>query len=197
VRAVGRAHRRGPQSRSSEPGPVNAADVARISLVLVLVLVVQHTLLDSVRFGGAHAELVYMTAAAAGYAGGPERGAGVGFAMGLLADLLLPTTFGLSALVCCLVGFVAGAATGSLVRGSLWIALVTQTVATVAGLVGFAVLAAVLGQSGALDVQLAPALVAATPAAAILAVPVFGLVRWAVPPAVPPAAIASPGAIGR
>ncbi|HML01609.1 MAG TPA: rod shape-determining protein MreD [Acidimicrobiales bacterium] len=182
---------------ASEAGVLDGADVARISVVLVVVLVVQHTLLDSVRFGGAHPELVFMAAAAAGYVGGPERGAGVGFAMGLLADLLLPTTFGLTALVCCLVGFTSAFATGSLVRGSRWIALVTLTVATVAGLVGYAVLAALLGQSGALAVQLPPALVVATPAAAILAVPMYGLVRWAVPPAVPPAATASPGAIGR
>jgi rod shape-determining protein MreD len=174
-----------------------SADVARTSIVLFLALVVQHTLLDNVRVDGAHPEIMLMVAAAAGYVGGPERGAFVGFFTGLVADLLLPTTFGLSALVGCLLGFVTGAATSGLVRSSRALVVVVLTAAEVAGLVGFAVLGAVLGLQGAVTTALAPALVVATPAAAVLAVPVLAFVRWAVPPPLPAAATPPPAGLGR
>jgi rod shape-determining protein MreD len=175
---------------------MNGADVARTSLVVFLVLVVQHTLLDNVRVDGAHPEAMLLVVAAAGYVGGPQRGAVVGFFTGLVTDLLLPTTFGFSALVGCLLGYVTGTATRSLVRSSRWLAVLSLTAATVAGLVGYAGLASLLGQPGALQAYLPPALVVATPAAAVLALPVLFLVRWAVPPPVAPAATAPTG-LGR
>lgn len=183
--------------KAREPAAIDTADVARMSVLLFVVLAVQYSLLDSVQLDGAHPDVMLMTAAAAGYVGGPERGAGVGFVAGLAADLLMPTTFGLSALVGCLVGFVAGTVTSGLVRNSRGIGLLTTTAGVVAGLIGYAVLATLLGVPRALTTDLAPALVVATPAAAVLAVPLLALVRWAVPPAVPPAATAPPGGIGR
>jgi len=176
---------------------MSTVDVARTSLVIFFVLVVQHSLLDAVRLSGAHPDAVLLMAAAAGYVGGPERGATVGFFTGLAADLLLPTTFGLTALVGCLVAYAVGTATSGLVRDSRPLAVLALTAGTVAGLVGYAVLEAVLGLAGAISVDLAPALVVATPAAAILALPVLWLVRWSVPPMVPPAAAAHPGGLGR
>ena len=60
---------------------------------------------------------------AAGYAAGPDRGAVFGFFAGLVADLFLPTPFGLSALVGCLLGYATGIATRGLVRSSWWLAV--------------------------------------------------------------------------
>ena len=177
--------------RAPPAGPMTTADAARYSVVLLLVLAAQHTLLDSLRIGGAHPEAMLLLPAAAGYVGGPERGAVVGFATGLVADLLLPTTFGLSALVGCLVGYATGYATRGLVRTSWWLPVVTFAAATAAGLCGYAILGAVLGNPGMLTVDLGPALAVATPAAAVLATPVLGLVRWSVPQAAP--AAATPG----
>lgn len=176
--------------RTPPAGPMTAVDAVRYSLVVFVVLAVQHTLLDFVRLGGAHPEATFLLPAAAGYVGGAQRGATVGFFTGLAADLLLPTTFGLSALVGCLLGFAAGAATRGLVRSSWWLPVVTLTAATVAGLCGYAILGAVLGNPEMLRAELAPALVVATPAAAVLATPVMAMVRWAVPPAAPVAATA-------
>lgn len=181
------------RTRATERATVSTADLARTSLAVFVVLAVQHTLLDAVRVDGAHPDIVFLAAAAAGYVGGAERGATVGFCTGLVADLLLPTTFGFSALVGCLLGYVTGSATSGLVRGSRWLAVVVLTVATVAGLAGYAVLGALLGQPADLHVYLAPTLVVATPAAAVLALPVLSLVRWAVPPPAAPASSAPPG----
>jgi rod shape-determining protein MreD len=160
---------------------VTSTDVARITLVLVTVLVVQHTLLDGVRVDGAHPDLMVLLPVAAGYAAGPERGAVFGFVAGLVADLFLPTPYGLSALVGCLLGYATGGATRGLVRSSWWLPPLVAAAATAAGLVTYAILGAVLGDPGMLKTYLAPALAVATPSAALLMVPILRLVAWAVP----------------
>jgi rod shape-determining protein MreD len=162
---------------------VTSADLARSTIVLFVVLAVQQTLLDSVRVGGAHPDAMLLLPIAAGYVAGPDRGAGFGFAAGVLADLFLPTTFGLSALVGCLLGYGTGLATRGLVRSSWWLPPVVAAGATSAGLVLYAILGAVLGQPGVVTTSLVPALVVATPAAAVLATPVVRFVAWALPPA--------------
>jgi rod shape-determining protein MreD len=161
---------------------VTSADLARSTIVMVVVLAVQNTLLDSVRVGGAHPDAMLLLPMAAGYVAGPDRGAGFGFASGLLADLFLPTTFGLSALVGCLLGYGTGLATRGLVRSSWWLPLIAAAGATAAGLSAYAILGAVLGDPGILKADLVPALVVATPAAVVLATPVVRMVAWAMPP---------------
>ncbi|HZU79599.1 MAG TPA: rod shape-determining protein MreD [Acidimicrobiales bacterium] len=179
--------------KTRPPGPVTFPDVVRFSVVLAVSLTAQHALLDSVRASGAHPEAMLLLPAAAGYVAGPERGAVAGFFTGLVADLLLPTTFGLTALVGCLIGFVVGVATSGLVRTSWSIAVLSGTAATVIGLCAYAILGAVLGQPSMLTSDLAPALVVATPSAVVLAVPALALVRWAIPPPAPAASVPSAG----
>jgi len=160
---------------------LTSADLARSTIVIVVVLVVQNTLLDTVRVGGAHPDAMLLLPVAAGYAAGPDRGAVFGFFSGLVADLFLPTPFGLSALVGCLLGYATGLATRGLVRSSWWLPPVVAVIATAAGMGAYAILGGVLGDPGMLKTYLAPALVVATPAAALLAVPVLRFVAWAVP----------------
>jgi rod shape-determining protein MreD len=160
---------------------LTSADVARATIVIAVVLVVQQTLVDSVRVGGAHPDLMLLLPIAAGYAVGPDRGAVFGFFAGLVADLFLPTPFGLSALVGCLLGYGTGLATRGLVRSSWWLPSVAAAAATAGGLVAYAILGAVLGDPAMLKTYLAPALVVETPTAALLAVPVLRFVAWAVP----------------
>ncbi|MGH9017038.1 MAG: hypothetical protein ACRDY1_04745, partial [Acidimicrobiales bacterium] len=91
------------------------------------------------------------------------------------------TTFGLTALVGCLVGYATGLSTRGLVRSSWWLPPVVSAGATAAGLSAYAILEAVLGQAGALRVDLEPALLVAVPAAVILATPVVRMTAWAMP----------------
>jgi rod shape-determining protein MreD len=162
-------------------GSLTTADVARCALVILVVLVVQHTVVDLVRVDGAHPDLMVLLPIAAGYAVGPDRGAVFGFFTGLVADLFLPTPYGLSALVGCLLGYGTGMATRGLVRTSWWLPSVVAAAATSAGLGAYAILGAVLGDPGMLRTYLAPALVVTVPSAALLAVPVLRFVSWAVP----------------
>ena len=160
---------------------MTSADLARCTIVLFVVLVVQQTLLDSVRIAGAHPDAMLLLPIAAGYVAGPDRGAGFGFAAGVLADLFLPTTFGLSALVFCLVGYGTGLTVRGLVRTSWWLPPIVAAGATSVGLAVYAILGSVLGEPGTVTTSLAPALVVATPAAVVLATPVVRLVSWALP----------------
>jgi rod shape-determining protein MreD len=160
---------------------VTVVDAARSTVVMVVMLVVQHSLLDSLRIHGAHPDLMVLLPIAAGYVAGPERGAVFGFVAGLVADLFLPTTYGLSALVGCLLGFGTGLATQGLVHSSWWMAPLVAAAATAAGLGGYAILGAVLGDPGMVRTYLAPAVAVGAPAAAVLAVPVVRIVGWALP----------------
>jgi rod shape-determining protein MreD len=169
-------------ARGSRQTTMTSTGVARSTLVVFVVLCVQHIFLDGIRIAGAHPDAMLLLPVAAGYVAGPDRGAVFGFATGLVADLFLPTTFGLSALVGCLLGYASGLATGGLVRSSWWLPVIVAAGATAAGLTAYAILDAVLGEPGVLTADLIPALVVATPAAAVLATPVLRLVSWALAP---------------
>lgn len=162
-------------------GALTTADVARSTIVIVVVLVVQHTLLDTVRVDGAHPDLMVLLPVTAGYAAGPDRGAVFGFFTGLVADLFLSTPYGLSALVGCLLGFATGTVTRGLVRSSWWLPSVVAVAATAAGMGAYAILGAVLGDPAMLKTYLAPVLVVSLPFSLLLAVPVLRFVAWAVP----------------
>jgi rod shape-determining protein MreD len=158
---------------------VSFASCVRIALVVLLTLVVQQALLVHLRVAGAHPDVVFLLAVAAGYVAGPALGPVIGFCSGLASDLLLPTPFGMSALVGAVLAYCVAVVTSSLVRSSLALQFVTGAGGTAAGLCLYAALGAVLGYPKMLELELVPALVVSTPVAAVLAVPAIGLLRWA------------------
>lgn len=164
--------------------------VVRLSVVLVLAVVAQQAVLDAVRLHGAHPDVLLLVAVAAGFVAGPERGAGVGFTVGVVADLFLPTPFGLSVLVDCLVGYGAGvvgmALAGAGMRGSAWWpAPAVLGVGAALGTTAYAVVAALLGAPRVLPAYLPAALVMTTLGGVVLGPLVLVVTRWAVPPPVP------------
>ena len=84
--------------------------MVRVALVIFIVLMVQQTVMVALRVGGAHPDLLWLLPITAALLDGPETGAIVGFWSGLAFDLVLPTPFGLSALVGCLLGYAIGVA---------------------------------------------------------------------------------------
>ena len=85
-----------------------AAPCSGWRLVIFVVLMVQQTVMVALRIGGAHPDLLWLLPITAALLDGPETGAIVGFWAGLAFDLVLPTPFGLSALVGCLLGLRRG-----------------------------------------------------------------------------------------
>jgi rod shape-determining protein MreD len=118
----------------------------RVAVVLAGTLVVHLTLLSRLRIDDVRPDALLLVAVMAGLIAGPERGAVTGFCAGLLADLFLQAPFGLSALAYCLVGFAVGSLQSGILRAAWWIPVVTAAGASVAGVVLFGVLGAMVGQ---------------------------------------------------
>ena len=160
---------------------MTARDASRVGLTVLLFVVVQETLMLDLRIGGIHPDIMILLPIVAGIAGGPARGATMGFGAGLVADLFLPTPFGLSALVGSLVGFGVGVATLALDRSALWLAPLVALGASAVYEALYAVLGSVLGQPQMLHVDLFRIIVVVSVTNAVLAVPALRLVTWALP----------------
>jgi len=160
---------------------VTARDVARIALVLALFVTVQQTLVLDLRIGGIHPDIMILLPIVAGIVGGPSRGASMGFWAGLVADLFLPTPFGLSALVGCLVGFAVGGATLALDRTAVWLPPFAALAGSALYEVIYAVLGSVLGQPQMLHAGVAQIVLLVSLVNAVLALPALRLVAWALP----------------
>ena len=151
--------------------------IARLSLVLVLLLTVQTTWLADLRPFGETGDLLLLLAIAAGMAGGPERGAVVGFVAGISMDLVLHTPFGLSALTYLAVGYVVGTVHDGVLRSAPWIPVVVTFLASALGIIFFVVLGQLVGQQ--FRVPNLPRIVLVTAVLnTLLAFPALFVARW-------------------
>ena len=153
-------------------------DAARLSLVVLGFVVVQETLMLDLRIGGVHPDIMVLLPIVAGIIGGPARGATIGFGTGLISDLFLPTPFGLSALIGCLVGFAVGMATVALDRTAWWLAPLAALGGSALYEVTYGALGSVLGQPQMLHVALARIVVVVSVTNAVLALPAMRLMSW-------------------
>jgi rod shape-determining protein MreD len=120
----------------------------KVLAVLALGIVVQTTFGSDLRVQDVAPDFMFLLAATAGFCGGPDRGAVIGFLAGLLSDLyLLGTPFGLSALAGCLVGFSVGWARANVVQPRLAMAPVVAAAGTVLGVALFVVIGYLVGQA--------------------------------------------------
>ena len=119
----------------------------RVPLVVLAALIVHTSVLEGVRSAGVAADAMILLPVTAGVVSGSERGALMGFVAGLITDLFLQTPFGLSALAYSLVGFGVGVLQGNVIRAAWWIMPLTAFVGSAAGMVLYAVIGAMVGQS--------------------------------------------------
>ena len=85
----------------------------RLAVITLAVVLVQVCVLNQIVVGGAHPDALLLLAISAGLVAGPQRGAVMGFALGLVADVFVPTPYGLSSLCYVLVAFAVGLASGA------------------------------------------------------------------------------------
>jgi rod shape-determining protein MreD len=161
---------------------VSGVVAVRMFLVMVLFLVVQSTIGLDLHVDGVHPDLMLLLPIGGALAVGAEEGAVIGFVAGLAADLFLPTPFGLSALVYCLLGFGVGLATVAIDKDVWWLAPVVALAGSAGATMLYAVLGAVLGQEQFLRVNLVAVVLVVSVTNAVLAAPAVRLVRWAVRP---------------
>ncbi len=167
---------------------------ARLALVAIVAVLFQLSVLDTIAVHGAHPDVMILLAIGAGMAAGSQRGAVVGFAIGLLADLFVDTPFGLSAFAFVLVAFAVGLAPTTLSeRAGPLSQIGMAAVATAGGTLLYAGAGYVFGQPGILRDNIVAIISVVTAANALLALPTLASMRWALAPIKP----SRPGAEGQ
>ena len=158
---------------------MTARSVLRVALVIFVVLMVQQTMMVALRIGGVHPDLLWLLPITAALADGPETGGIVGFWAGLAFDLVLPTPFGLSALVGCLLGYAVGALTTAVDPRTTWLKPVAALTGSVAADMLFAVLGAILGQPQMVQIDFVALFLMISISSVVFVLPVSRLMRWA------------------
>ena len=158
---------------------MTARSMVRVAFVIFIVLMVQQTVMVALRVGGAHPDLIWLLPITAALLDGPETGAIVGFWSGIAFDLVLPTPFGLSALVGCLLGYATGSLTTAVDPRATWLKPVAALTGSVAADMLFAVLGAVFGQQQMVQIDFVALFFVVAVSSVILVLPVNRLMRWA------------------
>ena len=158
-------------------------EATRVTMVVALFVIVQQTVMLDLRLVTVHPDIMVLLPVVAGLVGGPSSGASMGFGAGLVADLFVPTPFGLSALVGCIIGFTVGITTLALDRTAWWLPPVVAFGASALYEVIYAVLGSVLGQPQMIHVDLTRVVLVVSVVNAVLALPAMRLVGWALPAA--------------
>ncbi len=158
---------------------MTARSVVRVALVIFVVLMVQQTVMVALRVSGAHPDLLWLLPITAALLDGPETGAIVGFWAGLSFDLVLPTPFGLSALVGCLLGYATGSLTAAVDPRATWLKPVAALAGSVAADMLFAVLGAILGQQQMVQIDFLALFLVVGVSSVAFVLPVNRLMRWA------------------
>lgn len=152
----------------------------RVPLVVVLCFTLQRSVLSGLHVHRAQPDLMVLVVVLAGLLGGAQRGAVVGFGVGVLVDLFLASPFGLSALTYTVVGFLAGAARAGVLEAPWWLVPLGAAGGSAIGVVIFALLEAIVGRPGVLGYQLAWVVAVVAAANLVLALPAARAMAWAI-----------------
>jgi rod shape-determining protein MreD len=165
----------------------------RLAVITLAVAFVQVCVLNQIVIGGAHLDAFLLLAISAGLVAGPQRGAVMGFALGLVADVFVPTPYGLSSLCYVLVAFAVGLAAGTVTtRPTFGFQAATALLGGVGGTLLFAGLGALLGQPSVPHHQLVVIAVVVAAGCVLFATPAYRLIEWSL--AVAPGAHRDAGA---
>jgi rod shape-determining protein MreD len=124
---------------------------ARAALKVFVLLIVgigfQTVFGSDLRVDNVAPDFMLLLAVCGGFVGGPDSGAIIGFASGLISDMFLQSTpVGLSALAFCLVGFSVGWARTNVLRYRLFMAPALAAAGTMLGVALFVVIGYIVGQ---------------------------------------------------
>lgn len=155
----------------------------KVVAVLLVGILLQTSFASDLRVDNFAPDFMLLLAVCAGYVGGPDEGAVIGFGAGLLSDLFLQgTPFGLSALSACLAGFAAGWARTNFLRLRLSLVPVIAAAGTTLGVVLFVVMGYLVGQAQLIAPGkrwLVEVVVIEATYAALFSLPAAGLMYWA------------------
>jgi rod shape-determining protein MreD len=155
----------------------------RIALLILLGVVLQLSFFSQISLLGAIPDVLPVLAVALGLLGGGVVGAVCGFALGLLTDVLLLQTLGVSSIVLLTVGYLAGRWRESF---DITSAIVPPLLTGALALFGAAIFAAIqlmLGVESPVSLLVVREIVVKGLLAALLAIPIYPFVRFVLRPA--------------
>jgi rod shape-determining protein MreD len=156
---------------------VTIGTLVRLVILVVAVVVLQLAVVAQITVLDANADLLPLVALSIGLLAGPIAGATVGFMLGLVADMALLQTLGVTSLLLISVGYLSGRyrelrdATNSLVPP------VAGFVATLAFDVGFMLIQLLLGVDASVSPLVIREILISAVLNGLLAIPVFAAVR--------------------
>ncbi len=159
--------------------------VARLAAIGLLGVIVQTTFVSQLPIAGANADLSPLLVMAVGLLCGSLAGGSFGFGVGLFADVVALQTLGVSSLVLLGVGYGAGRLREARDPEGTLVPIAVGAAATLAFGIGFALLQFLLGVDAPVSWALIRQLLATLVLNALLALPVYALVRRLLAPALP------------
>lgn len=158
----------------------------RIGALALVTVLVQIAALSQISLFGATPDVVPLVVASAGLLAGPVAGAMTGFGAGLLVDVALIQTLGVSSLVYVIVGHFAGRLRET-VRDpqAFLLPLAAGALGTLVALVVFSVIQFLLGVESPVSVVLLLQIISTVLINTLLALPIHALVRRVLAPALP------------
>ena len=166
-------------------GTPSAALAMRVCALAVAIVFFQIGVVSEVPVFGVNADLTPLLVAFVGLLGGATLGACCGFAVGLLVDLTLLQTLGLTSLVFTLVGYGAGRLRELRDPQAALTPLLVGCGAAATALVGYSVMEFLLGVDAPVSLELLRQIVLGVVVDTIVAVPVWALVRRTLEGALP------------
>jgi rod shape-determining protein MreD len=159
--------------------------ILRLAILGVLTVLLQVTAVTQITVFGTNADLMPLVIAFVGLLAGSIAGACFGFFAGLFLDLALVQTVGLSSLVYVAVGYWAGRFRELRDPQSALVPLAVGGAATAAATIGYSVMQFLLGVDAPVSFLLAREILATILLNAIIATPVYAVVRRLLLPVLP------------
>jgi rod shape-determining protein MreD len=160
--------------------------LTRITVLVVVVVFFQIGVVSEVPLFGVVVDLSPLVVAFVGLLCGSTIGAATGFAVGLLVDLALVQTLGLTSLVFTLVGYWCGRLRELRDPQAALTPLLVGGLATAAALVGYSLMEFMLGVDAPVSLELLRQIVLGVVVNTIVAVPMWILVRRSLIGSLPP-----------
>ena len=166
-------------------GTPSPALLGRVAALSVAVVFFQIGVVSEVPVFGVNADLTPLLVAFVGLLGGSTLGAATGFSVGLLVDLALLQTLGLTSLVFTLIGYWAGRLRELRDPQAALTPLLVGAGASAAALIGYSLMEFLLGVDAPVSLELLRQIILGTLVNTIVALPMFAIVRRALGSALP------------
>jgi rod shape-determining protein MreD len=170
---------------SGAPRSDEGSVVPRIIVLAVVTVFFQAGVLSELPVFGVHIDVTPLVVAFVGYLCGSTVGAVTGFGMGLMVDLTLAQTLGLTSLIFTLIGYAAGRVREMRDPQATLMPLLLGGLAAFVSLAGYSVMEFLLGVDAPVSFELLRQIILGTIVATLLAAPVWALTRRVIEPGLP------------